>query len=65
MPNCNRCGTDNDASAQFCKQCGSPLSALVMRLLRQDKASLRRHHKVTIHRHLAMASKPNRACSKT
>ena len=27
MPNCNRCGTENDASAQFCKQCGTPLTA--------------------------------------
>ena len=27
MPNCTRCGTANDSSAQFCKQCGSQLSA--------------------------------------
>ena len=27
MPNCNRCGTENDASAQFCKQCGTQLTS--------------------------------------
>ena len=27
MANCNRCGTANDSTAQFCKQCGSPLAA--------------------------------------
>jgi uncharacterized membrane protein len=26
MPNCSRCGTDNDASAKFCKNCGFPLT---------------------------------------
>lgn len=25
MPNCARCGTDNDSSAKFCKNCGSPM----------------------------------------
>ena len=25
MPNCARCGTDNDSSAKFCKNCGSPI----------------------------------------
>ena len=27
MPNCTRCGTDNDVSAQFCKNCGNQLNA--------------------------------------
>ena len=27
MPNCSRCGADNDASARFCKACGSPMAA--------------------------------------
>lgn len=27
MPSCSRCGTDNEASARFCKSCGSPLTA--------------------------------------
>ena len=27
MPNCNSCGTMNDDSAHFCKQCGASLSA--------------------------------------
>ena len=27
MPNCARCGADNDASANFCKSCGSPMNA--------------------------------------
>ncbi len=27
MPNCAQCGTDNDASAKFCKSCGSPIAA--------------------------------------
>ena len=26
MPNYARCGTDNDASAKFCKSCGSPMA---------------------------------------
>ena len=25
MPNCARCGIDNDSSAKFCKNCGSPM----------------------------------------
>jgi len=27
MPNCTRCGTDNDSSAKFCKNCGSPMAS--------------------------------------
>jgi uncharacterized membrane protein len=27
MPNCARCGTDNDSSAKFCKNCGSSLDS--------------------------------------
>ena len=27
MPNCARCGVDNDASANFCRSCGSPMNA--------------------------------------
>jgi len=27
MPNCAKCGADNDASANFCKSCGSPMAA--------------------------------------
>ena len=27
MPNCARCGTDNDATANFCRSCGSPMTA--------------------------------------
>ena len=27
MPNCVRCGTDNDATANFCRSCGSPMTA--------------------------------------
>lgn len=27
MPNCARCGTDNDATAKFCKSCGSPMAS--------------------------------------
>lgn len=27
MPNCKRCGADNDASANFCKSCGSPMAS--------------------------------------
>ena len=27
MPNCTRCGADNDASAQFCKSCGNQMAA--------------------------------------
>lgn len=27
MPNCNRCGTDNDVSAKFCRSCGNAMTA--------------------------------------
>lgn len=27
MPNCAKCGVDNDATANFCRSCGSPLAA--------------------------------------
>lgn len=27
MPNCARCGVDNDATANFCRSCGSPMTA--------------------------------------
>ena len=26
MPNCARCGADNDATANFCRSCGSPMT---------------------------------------
>ena len=26
MPNCARCGVDNDATANFCRSCGSPMN---------------------------------------
>ena len=27
MPNCTRCGADNDSSANFCRNCGNPMTA--------------------------------------